>query len=67
MTIGCTCPRCGTGLTPRPDQSCRQCEIDANPSAVTRAVLRTIDRALNGPPADLGDLTGRDPDREAGS
>jgi hypothetical protein len=67
MTTGCACPRCGTGLTPRPDQSCRRCDIDANPSPATRAVLRTIDRALNGPPVDLGNLTGRDPDREAGS
>jgi hypothetical protein len=67
MTAGCACPRCGTGLTPQPDQSCRQCDIDANPGAVTRAVLRTIDRALNGPPVGLGDLTRRDPGREAGS
>jgi hypothetical protein len=54
MTTGCSCPSCGTGITPRRDQPCRSCEIESMPDGLAKTLARIAERVLNGREHEAG-------------
>jgi hypothetical protein len=53
MTTGCACPHCGTGITPKKDEPCRSCQIQAMPEGLAKTLAKAADRVLNGRDHDL--------------